>query len=322
MQNTHNINSLDSRLRGNDEARRGIARVTWLGAVVNLVLVVIKGFAGYFGHSQVLIADAVHSFSDLATDAAVLVGSRYWTQPADADHPHGHSKIETVVTFFISSALALVGIGLICEAVRSLDAMMMHAETWNAPALIALVAAAISIPLKEALYQITAAVGKRFRSSAVIANAWHHRSDALSSIPAVIAVAACMGLGKSFAFLDPVGTILVASMILYSSWILVLPAWATLLDAGTTQEQCNEIERCVRGFTEVGEVHKIRTRQLGVGSFVVDLHAQVDGNKTVTEAHQLSHTIARALCEKFPQIVDVAIHVEPLSSQNRQRETH
>ncbi|MGL4944613.1 MAG: cation diffusion facilitator family transporter [Thermoguttaceae bacterium] len=287
-----------------------MARITWIGMIVNIFLTLGKFGVGSYAHSQVLIADAVHSLSDLVTDAAVIIGARYWTQPADENHPHGHSKIETLVTLFIGAALAMVGLQLIDGAVESLHTPTTP-ETMGLPSYLALSVALTSIVVKEILYRATAVVGRRYRSSAVIANAWHHRSDALSSIPAAISIAACMILGPSFAFLDPVGTIVVAAMILYTSWKLAEPTFATLLDVGATRDQRLAIEEVVRTFPDVCGIHKVRTRPLGAGSIAVDLHTEIDGETSVTAAHALSHAIVHKLKSTLPYVVDVVIHIEP-----------
>ncbi len=287
-----------------------VRRVTWLGSGVNLLLVMLKLAAGIWGHSQVLIADAVHSLSDLVTDAAVLLGSRFWSEPADETHPYGHAKIETLVTIFIGAALLLVGGGLVWNAVTTLAADLRGAKT-TAPTWPALVAALISIVVKEYLYRVTVQVGVRTKSSAVMANAWHHRSDALSSIPAAIAVACCLVLGGEYAFLDPVGTVVVACMIIYAAWKIMQPEFGALLDAGAPQQQCEKIRACVLGFDEVRGLHKLRTRRIGPSGFAVDLHVQVAPGMTVETAHRLSHRIQHALLTAGEEIVDVFVHIEP-----------
>lgn len=290
---------------------RVVLHITWLGAWINLGLSALKMLAGILGHSQVLIADAVHSLSDLVTDIAVLVGARFWTQPADDSHPHGHAKIEALVTFFIGAVLTVVAFNLTWNATESLHKLLTAPESESQPTWLAFIAAVISILVKEFLYGITVWHGKRIHSSALIANAWHHRSDALSSIPAAVAVGTCILLGPHYAFLDPVGTILVSLMIIHASWKIVYPTLGSLLDAGTTQEDVQRIHDVAGAVPGVFTPHSIRIRQVGGGGIAVDMHIEVRADMTVLEAHNLSHDIERVLLAENLGVVDVAIHIEP-----------
>ena len=294
-----------------------IQRVTWIGFFSNILLAITKFLAGVFGHSQVLIADAVHSMSDLATDIAVLVGSRYWDQPADNEHQYGHAKLETLITLLIGAALVVVGFELISNAIMSLYDMIFGAhETAAIPNGWALSAAIFSILLKEWLFHITAAAGKKAHSTATVANAWHHRSDALSSIPAALAVGATLVLGEKYAFLDPIGTIVVGLMIFYTAFLIIRPTFNSLLDASGGADLTNKINNAVLSIDGVQGVHKIRTRPLGAYLYGVDLHIQVDPNMNVRDAHVLSHHINNELRSKFPEIVDTTVHVEPFMETN------
>ena len=290
-----------------------VYRITWFGAIINLFLTGFKFVAGVAGHSSVLIADAVHSLSDLVTDFVILFGVRYWNLPADQKHPYGHAKIETLITLFIGVVLAFVGIGLIIEAVRSLLNIIVHAHQPPPPTWLPLVAAFVSIIIKEWLYRITVKVGMTTKSSATIANAWHHRSDALSSIPAVAAVGACLLFGPEYVFLDPVGTVVVSFMILHVAWQITQPTFTALLDSGASELQCRAIADEIRSFTEVKDLHKLRTRYVGPTGLVVDVHVLIDPNMSVTEAHALSHRIERKLLQSGENIIDVFVHVEPYS---------
>lgn len=294
-----------------------IQRVTWIGFFSNILLAITKFLAGVFGHSQVLIADAVHSMSDLATDIAVLVGSRYWDQPADNEHQYGHAKLETLITLLIGSALGIVGYELISNAIMILyDMIFGNHETTALPNVWALSAAIFSILLKEWLFHITASAGKKAHSTATVANAWHHRSDALSSIPAALAVGATLVLGEKYAFLDPIGTIVVGLMIFYTAFLIIRPTFNSLLDASGGADLTNKINNAVLSIDGVQGVHKIRTRPLGAYLYGVDLHIQVDPNMNVRDAHVLSHYIKNELRSKFPDIVDTTVHVEPFMETN------
>ena len=294
-----------------DDAMVGvIRRITWLGVLVNMFLTVFKFFSGIVGHSSVLIADAVHSLSDLVTDFAILLGMRFWSRPADQEHPYGHAKIETLVTLFIGSVLALVGISLLVESVHSLFDILNGAQP-PLPTLLPLVAALICIVLKEWLYRVTVKVGMATKSSATIANAWHHRSDALSSIPAAAAVGACLLFGDKYVFLDPVGTVVVSFMIIHAAWEIIRPTFAVLLDSGASEMQRQAIAEEIRSFVEVKDLHKLRSRYIGPTGLVIDVHVQVDPNMSLTETHALSHRIKRKLLQSGEKIIDVFVHVEP-----------
>ena len=293
-------------------AADAVCRITWLGAIINLFLTGFKFVAGIMGHSSVLIADAVHSLSDLVTDFVILFGMRFWNRPADQGHPYGHAKIETLITLFIGVVLAFVGIGLIFGAVRSLIDIL-HGHLPPSPTWLPLTAALVSIVIKEWLYRMTVKVGMATKSSATIANAWHHRSDALSSIPAAAAVGTCLLFGTEYVFLDPVGTIVVSFMILHVAWKITLPTFAALLDSGASELQCKAIVNEIRSFTEVRDLHKLRSRYVGPTGLVIDVHIQVDPNMPVTEAHALSHRIERKLLQSGENIINVFVHVEPNS---------
>lgn len=291
-----------------------ICRVTILGAVVNLLLVGLKIAGGIWGNSQVLIADAIHSLSDLVTDFAVIVGARYWTLPADENHPHGHAKIETLVTLFIGVALGLLGMKLTFDAIHSLPgywAVADDAALPKTPTVLALAAALVSIGVKEWLYRITLRTGRQIRSTATIANAWHHRSDALSSIPAAIAVGACLVLGPKYAFLDAVGTIIVAVMIMYAAWQIIHPTFRILSDIGASHEKIATIRELVADCPGVKDPHEIRTRYIGDDAMEVTLHVLVDPAMTVAEAHSLADKVEEKLLSSELDIVDVIVHVEP-----------
>ncbi|MDO4587777.1 MAG: cation diffusion facilitator family transporter [Planctomycetia bacterium] len=294
-----------------------LKRITWFGMIVNMILVIIKLLAGVFSYSQVLIADAVHSLSDLSTDLAVLIGVRYWEQPADEDHPHGHAKIETLVTLFIGFVLLLVALKLIPSAIFSINELIQGKERAT-PGFFALWAALFSIFIKEVLYQTTRKVGLQLKSSALVANAWHHRSDAISSIPAAATVILCLIFGNEYVFLDPVGTMVVSCMILYTAVEIMRPTFSTLLDRGLSKEKIALIQLIVREYPQIQSVHKIRTRPLGEQKYAVEFHIQVDPQMTVFNAHSLSHEIQSSLCQRIEEIVEVVAHIEPSNQDNNQ----
>ena len=278
--------------------------VTWTGMIINILLSVFKILSGYFGRSQTILADGFHSLSDTVTDFAIIVGVKYWYAPPDEAHPHGHRRIETIITQFIGLALAVVAVGISYKAIVTLREM--HSAP---PEMIALIAGLVSIISKEVIYRWTVFVGKKIRSSAVVANAWHHRSDAFSSIPAVIAVGIAR-IFPSWSFVDHVGAIVVSLFILQAAWKIVWPSLKELADTGASPEFTHDIEKIILSTEGVLSVHKIRTRKIGHG-YQVDLHIQVDGGITVVEGHNISEVAKSRLIQEGTNILDVTVHLEP-----------
>ena len=278
-------------------------QVTVAGLVINLLMAGTKFTFGIFGRSQAVMADGLHSLSDMATDLLILIGIRFWSAPADECHPYGHQRIETLVTVGIASILALAACGLGWDAVRRLG------EPVAQPRMIAFIAPLISIVVKEALFRRTRAIGKRIHSSALIANAWHHRSDALSSIPALVAVIAAAANPK-WAFLDSVGALIVALLILKVAWDIAAPALSELTEQGASKEDLHEISDLALSIPGVCSIHRLRTRRVGAGWFV-DLHAEVNGNMSVRESHDIATAVQHRLLEEGPSVADVTVHIEP-----------
>lgn len=280
-----------------------VRAVTFVGMLFNLVLTLLKAAGGILFQSQALVADAVHSLSDLATDFAVIFGVKYWSAPPDESHPYGHGRIETLVSAFIGIALALVALGLIGDAVAAL-----RTGTERRPGLPAFFIALASILLKEWLFRWTCSEGRKVNSKALEANAWHHRSDAISSIPAAAAII----LARFFPalhFVDPLGAILVSLFIFHAAWKIVKPALFELSDAGVT-EKVRELTRIAHSVPGVRDVHAVRCRLAGT-SVLADLHVTVDPEMTVRDGHALSHQVRSAILEAVPQVTDVIIHLEP-----------
>ncbi len=289
---------------GDDARFRAARHVTLIGLVLNVILTSFKFVAGILGHSQAVLADGVHSLSDMLTDIMILVGARYWYRPADESHPYGHRRIETLVTTLLGVSLAVVGVGIGYRAIVTYaDA---HAEP---PGWIAFAAAALAIVTKEIIYRWTIAVGRRIKSSALSANAWHHRSDALSSIPVAAAVAAA-ALEPSLMFLDHVGAILVAVFILQAAWAIMSPALRQLVDAGAPREAREKIREIALATEGVRLVHAVRTRYVGSG-LGVDLHVKVDPEIPVREGHRIAEDVTRRLLAEGPDVLDVVVHTEP-----------
>lgn len=284
--------------------------VTWIGMIANILLSVLKFVAGMIGHSQAMVADAVHSLSDLTTDVAVLIGIKYWASPADDDHPYGHERIEGIVTAFIAIALFIVGSGIAYNGIKT-----AFEPDLKSPELIAVVAAVISIFAKELLFWWTIKKGQDIESSSVKANAWHHRSDALSSIPALVAVALAMAHPK-LAFFDHVGAVVVAAFIIKVSFDILKPVVMELSDRGASQTQVNTIDSLAMKVDGVKEVHSIRSRRVGSGYFV-DLHVLVDGNMSVQNGHDIARDVKHQLINKGPRVLDVIVHLEPYQTSSK-----
>jgi cation diffusion facilitator family transporter len=279
-------------------------QITIAGLIANLLLSALKFALGMLGHSQAVVADAVHSLSDMLTDLLVLFGLRFWNAPADEQHPYGHQRIETVITLVISMLLALVAFEIGWNAIERLGE-----STASAPLTFVILGPLVSIVIKEILFRKTRSVGKRIHSSALIANAWHHRSDALSSIPALIVVFAA-SLDPKWAFLDSVGAIIVALLILKVVWEIASPALSELSERGADDEDVQVIAGLAESVEGVCSIHRLRTRRLGAGWFV-DLHALVDGALSVREGHDIATRIQHLLLEQGPTVVDVTVHIEP-----------
>jgi len=293
-------------LSAGDAARaHEVRRVTWIALLSNLLISATKLTAGILGHSQAVVADAVHSASDSVTDVAILVGVRFWSAPADEQHPHGHRRIEALVSAAIGLVLVAVAVGVSWHALATLQEKPEQGPGW-----IALVPTLASILGKELLYRWSAAVGRRVRSRVLVANAWHHRSDGLSSIPAAFAVLAAKLLGPEWVLVDHVGAVVVSLFILRAAWIIVRPALGELIDTGAPEEDLKRIREIAVSTAGVHDVHKLRTRYSGTG-LQVDLHIRVRGDLTVREGHDISELVKSRLVSGGPGVLDVVVHLEP-----------
>lgn len=281
-----------------------VRRVTLVGLLINLVLSAVKFAAGTLGHSRAVVADAVHSLSDLTTDVAVLAGSTVWDKPPDSMHPYGHRRFETMVAMFVGIVLAFAGIALGWNALAS-----FHAPHPHKPGMIAFGAALLSIVSKELLYRWTLRCGKREGSIAVQANARHHRSDALSSIPTALAVAGAR-LVPSWVLLDAIGALVVCVFILYSAWEIMGPGLRELTDFAAPEDVRRRIVALAENIAGVREVHNVRTRYVAA-RLQIDLHVLVDPAMTVARGHDIASDLERQLLEQGPDVIDVIVHIEP-----------
>ncbi|PKK88443.1 MAG: cation-efflux pump [Candidatus Wallbacteria bacterium HGW-Wallbacteria-1] len=293
----------DKDISRNDAMNR-VLHVTWVGMGVNILLTAVKMGAGLAGGSQALVADAVHSLSDCSTDIAVLVGVRYWSNPPDHTHPHGHWRIETLITTFIGVFLAIAAVAIGWKGLTSFG-KPITAQLGYIP----LLAALLSVVCKEILYRWTLAEGRKVHSQAVIANAWHHRSDAISSIPVAIAIAVCMA-NPAFGFLDPLGALAVCIFLLKASWSILFPALSELSDKAIDTESMVEIYRIAMKVNGVRHVHALRTRTMA-SRVVADLHLMVDPDLSVQEGHAIAGKVKATILDHEMGVVDLLIHLEP-----------
>lgn len=291
--------------------KKEIMLVTLLGSLANFLLLVFKFVAGIWGHSSAMIADAVHSLSDFITDVIVLLFVNISSKPKDEGHDYGHGKYETLATSIIGIVLLFVGVGLFWEGSGKVFGYYFEGQELESPGNIALIAAIASIVLKEFLFQVTYRVGKQLNSQAVIANAWHHRSDAFSSIGTALGIGGAILLGAEWRVLDPIAATVVSLFIIKVSLQLIVPAINDLLEKSLPKNIEDEIQALILETPEVKNPHNLRTRRIG-NDFAIEVHIRVDGQTTVSHAHELTREIEERLRRKFGEATHVVLHVEPV----------
>lgn len=289
---------------------RKIYRVTIVGSVVNLVLLVFKFFAGIVGNSAAMLADAVHSLSDFVTDIIVLVFVHLSSKPEDADHDYGHGKYETMATAIIGLCLFVVGLGILWNGAQSIW-YVIQGGTLPEPGMLALVAAIISIVSKEILYQYTVFVGRKVQSQAVVANAWHHRSDAFSSIGTMLGIGGAILLGDRWRVLDPIAAVVVSFFIMKVAVKLLVPSMNELLEKSLPAEVENRINEIVISCPGATAPHHLRTRRIG-NRYSIDLHVRMDGRLPLEEAHRRATVIEQKLRQEFGKGTYINLHLEPI----------
>lgn len=296
------------------EREKEIFRVTIWGGVINVVLLVVKFAAGIFGHSAAMIADAVHSLTDFATDVVVLIFVHLGNKPADRDHDYGHGKYETLATAIIGTSLLAVGVLIFCSGAGK-TWRVIQGEMLPSPGKVALVAAVASIVLKEWAYRFTVKVGKRCQSEAVVANAWHHRSDALSSVGTMIGIGGAILLGNRWTVLDPLASIVVSVFIVRAAWQLMMESMKELTEASLSDEDEAVIMHIAASEPGVSEVHNLRTRRVG-NRIAIEMHARMLGSTPLVEAHLHATAIEHRLKEHFGPDTLVSIHLEPVKEKS------
>ncbi len=289
--------------------------VTLVGLVVNIFLSVAQLLGGFFTHSQALIADGIHTLSDLASDVVVLVAAKLASKDADDDHPYGHGRFETVATVILGLALAGVAVGIAMSAIGRL----MNPERLTQPEPLALLFVALAIISKEGLYHYTVRVAKRIDSKMLMANAWHHRSDAISSLLVAIGVAGSIFL--KIPWLDSAAAILVAGMIFYMGVRLILDSTMELVDTALDPEKTKEIKDFIAGIEGVEHAHQLRTRKMG-SAVLADVHLQVNSYLSVSEGHFIAENVMYKLRKKFPEMRDITVHIDPEDDETASPSSH
>lgn len=294
---------------------REIQRVTLWGSIVNFFLLIFKFAAGILGGSAAMLADAVHSLSDFLTDIVVIVFVHISNKPSDEGHDFGHGKYETLATAIIGIMLAGVGLGILENGAKHIWAFL-HGQPLDSPGWIALAAAILSVVLKEILYQVTAARGKSLHSQAMVANAWHHRSDALSSIGTAIGIGGAILLGDDWRVLDPLAAVVVSVFILKVAFQLFVPSMGELLEKSLPEEDERFIINTILSQPGVCQPHNLRTRRIG-NYAAIDVHIRMAPDTTIAKAHEATRQIEDRLRAKFGGRTLITTHVEPLKEEGK-----
>ena len=287
-----------------------IYKVTIVGSVVNFLLLVFKFVAGILGNSAAMVADAVHSLSDFVTDVIVVVFVRISGKPEDKCHAYGHGKFETLATAVIGIILFFVGLGMFYSAATTI-VNVVEGKTLEAPGMLALVAAVLSVLLKELLYRYTVYKGKNLDSQVVIANAWHHRSDAFSSIGTLVGISGAVFLGKSWRILDPIAAVVVSFFVIKVAIQLLKPCLDELLEKSLPAEVENKIIDIILSFPNVSSPHHLRTRRIG-NLMAIEVHIRMDGETSLNESHDTATQIEQRLRQEFGDKTHIGIHMEPI----------
>ena len=290
--------------------KKEIYKVTLVGSAGNAALLTFKFIAGILGNSSAMVADAFHSLSDFVTDILVLVFVSISAKPQDQSHDYGHGKFETIASFLIGLALVAAATGIIVSGVMKFIAWL-NGEELEAPRWIALWAALLSIAIKEILYQYTSHRGKVLDSQVMIANAWHHRSDALSSVGAAIGIGLAIWLGNSWAVFDPLASIVVGLMLVKVAYELLKKSINELTESSLPAETEQEIVQIIQSFGDVQQPHNLRTRRIG-NRIAIEAHIRMDGQLPLNSVHERATTIERKLKQRFGANTHVSLHMEPI----------
>lgn len=286
-----------------------IYKVTVVGGLVNLILLVFKFVAGILGHSAAMIADATHSLSDFVTDIIVLIFVKLGNRPKDKSHDYGHGKYETLAMTIIGIALMVVAVGIIVEGAKKI-AFWAGGGTLEEPGMLAFWAAIVSIVMKEAVYRYSIIKARKLNSKAVEANAWHHRSDALSSLGTAIGIGGAIFLGDKWAILDPIASVVVGAILVKVAFELLRDGFGDLMEQSLPDKVENEIMQLVETLPGVTKPHNLRTRRIG-NHYAIEIHIMMDGDITLREAHDKATEVEELLRKQYGNETHVAVHVEP-----------
>lgn len=299
-------------MKSDIEIRSGQAKkVTLLGFIANVILVIVKLAASIFGRSQAMLADTVHSTSDLLSDIVVYFSLLISERPADDTHKYGHGKFETLATLFVSITLFFAAFGIGQSAVKSIF-NIINGDIPEKPKLIALIAALFSIIVKEIIYQYTNRVGKKIKSDMLIANAWHHRSDALSSIAAFFGLIVAIVFNEKWIILDPITAIVIALLICYTACKILFSSLNELLEIRLPKEVEERIVEIVNSISGTYDLHNLKTRKIG-STYAIEIHIRVERHLNIVEAHEITSNVENALRNEYGKSTHVQIHTEPLS---------
>ena len=296
-------------------SEKRIYKVTAIGSVVNILLLAFKFVAGIVGKSSAMVADAVHSLSDLVTDLIIIIFVKTSSKPIDHTHEYGHGKYETMATLIIGVILILVGIGIMVAGVRDC-VLFFQGNPGPRPGAIALIAAILSIVLKEGAFRYTLAEGKKIESPVLIANAWHHRSDAYSSIATLVGVAGAMFLGDMGHIFDPLAAIFVSVYIIKSGYDVIKPSVDELLEKALPPETEKEIRSIFKAVKGIQGIHSLKTRKIG-NRIAIEAHAEMEGDLSLAEAHEIATIAEKEIKKKFGSKTHVGIHMEPKKKRSK-----
>lgn len=283
-----------------------IKKITAITLLINTLLSILKFVFGYYGKSSALVADSVHSISDSISDIAIIIGVKFWSKPPDEDHPHGHNKIETIITLFIGILIFILAMEFSYKSIYNIIYGIKHV-----PNKYTLIVAFVSIFVKELLYRWTIRKGKVLKSSVLIANAWHHRSDALSSIPVVLAILLTL-INPSWGIVDSIGTLVVSIFLFQVSYVIAKEPYLALVDYSAPKNVLLKIQNVCNNFEGISNECSIRSRYLGSNAISVDLTINVKGDLTIKDADKLAHNLIKEIKKEIEEVVDVFVHVDPI----------
>jgi len=286
------------------ERQESVKKATIFSLFSTILLAAAKWIAGLLGNSYALIADAIESSIDIISSFFVFLGLRYANKPADEDHPYGHGRIEPIITFFI------VGLMILSANLIAYQSIINIFTPHEAPEIWTLIVVGIIILWKEASYQVILRKSKKLKSSTLRAEAWHHRSDAITSLAAFIGISLAVSLGKGYEFMDDIAALVASFFIAYNAYKIFRPAWGEIMDENTYEDFKQEIINDAATLPEILLVEKCHIRKVGI-YFYIDMHIEVDGNMCVRRGHEISHDFKDLLMSKYPEIADVLIHIEP-----------